>query len=173
MRFAKFMEVGHHPAGGTFADATSARPSHRPREPAGGDRLKGAGARSASPPFLQIRYFSVMLFSWGPWARPRCAPARGGWQAQPGPRWRWRAGGRQVEVRRPARPLPPSLRSSAGQTSVTPPPSWGRGAPRRGKGAKPGCPRHRPGPRSAAPPPSRALVGGVQRECDPAPPPPP
>lgn len=50
----------HHPAGGTFADATSARPSHRPREPAGGDKLKGAGARSASPPSIQIRYFSVM-----------------------------------------------------------------------------------------------------------------
>lgn len=42
------------------------------------------------------------------------------------------------------------------------------GALRRGKGAKPGRPRHRPGPRSAPPTPS-ALVGGVQRECDPGP----
>lgn len=70
------LEVGTRPAGGTFADATSARPSHRPREPAGGDRLKGAGARSASPPFLHIRYFSVLHFSSaGPGAHPRRAPA--------------------------------------------------------------------------------------------------
>jgi hypothetical protein len=49
--------------GGTFADATSAWPSHRPRAPAGGDRLKGTVSCSASLPFIQIRYFSVMYFS--------------------------------------------------------------------------------------------------------------
>lgn len=49
--------------GGTFADATSAWPSHRPRAPAGGDRLKGTASCSASKPFIQIRYFSVMYFS--------------------------------------------------------------------------------------------------------------
>lgn len=158
----------HHPAGGTFADATSARPSHRPREPAGGDRLKGAGARSATPPFLQIRYFSVMDFSWGPWGTSQL---RSGRRRAAGPARTTLAGGRQVEVRRPTRPLPPSG-LLCGTTSATLPPSWGRGAPRRGKGAKPGRPRHRPGPRSAAPPPAQGLVGrGVERECESAPPP--
>lgn len=69
-------------SGGTFADATSARPSHRPRAPAGGDRLKGTVSHSASWPFIQIRYFSVMHFSpVDPGARPGRAgprsPSRG------------------------------------------------------------------------------------------------
>lgn len=133
--FHQVLKVGTHPAGGTFADATSARPSHRPREPAGGERLKGAATRWASPPFIQIRYFSVMHFSSvDPGAHPSCAPAPRR-AAGPGrPRRR-----QQVEVR-PGLPGPRAAVASSptakdalrDRPPPLPPPAGqagGRGAP--------------------------------------------
>ncbi|XP_029792010.1 uncharacterized protein LOC115288682 [Suricata suricatta] len=62
--------------GRNFRRCHLSRPSHRPREPAGGDRLKGAVPRSASLPFIQIRYFSVKYFSCAdPGVRPSCTAA--------------------------------------------------------------------------------------------------
>nr|XP_045003281.1 serine/arginine-rich splicing factor SR45-like [Jaculus jaculus] len=53
--------------GGTFADATSARPSHRPRTPAGGDRLKGTVPCSASAFHPNSVFFRNAFFTRGLW----------------------------------------------------------------------------------------------------------
>lgn len=57
-------------------------PQHGPptghESPRAGTGLKGQEHAPASPPFLQIRYFSVMLFSRGPWgtSQVRSGPRR-------------------------------------------------------------------------------------------------